>query len=129
LLYATHYPERLFELRNINMVGPTSFDSPPMAERRVWLGAENAFRTLDPELDGKEGVEGFVAESLLTHDLNGDEAALIERIRATGKVDVVDLGLDAAGFKRLGKLIDLGFVESRDPVTADLSFPANQELV
>ena len=41
LLYAKHYPERLYQLRNANIVGPTSHDDPPLRERRCRLAAEN----------------------------------------------------------------------------------------
>ena len=129
LLYATYHPERLYQLRNMNMVGPTSHDAPPIEERKLWAAKENALRTLDPELDGDEGTVGYVAESLQTFKLDPEDVAVLKTLE--GKAFLLGSELLASGVERdrLAKLIDLGFLESRDPATADLHFHREPQMV
>ncbi|MCA9321496.1 MAG: hypothetical protein KDB53_12205, partial [Planctomycetes bacterium] len=123
LLYAAHYPERLYELRAVNIVGPTSHDAPPILERALRVAPESSVLPLVAELDGVAGHRGFVAESLRTFVLDDGDVALMKAVGSGPRrgSDLVSSD-DAAAMGRLARLIDRGFLESDDPASQDIEF-------
>ncbi len=123
LLYAAHAPRRLYALRNVNRVGPTSMDDPPLEERRAWVSKEIH---LEPSPEGS-GVLGYVAESLRTFELDATDRDILLAM-GEGPVLLSELFQHPQAppdlRRRLARLIDRGFIESRDPVSESLALSA-----
>ena len=103
------------------VVGPTSFEGPPMRERFVRSAKENRLMSLD-EPDGPSAIL-LVAQSCTTFDLDAMDVALLQEIGDSGALlgDVFEAFSSTPDIKeRLDRFVDRGYVEMPDPRLAEI---------
>ncbi len=130
LLYGARYPERLYQLRAVAQVGPTSTDEPPVPDRVVRLGRENNILVYE-DSQGQMQRFGYVAESQRDYLLDEIDVAVLERVGSEGKLVAglmaePDAPTDIR--ERIDLMIDRGLLESPDPLSEKARF-RNPELV
>ncbi len=107
--------------RSSAIVGPTSFEAPPVRERIVHTAAENRLMMLDDPDDSVAIL--LVAQSCTTFDLDAIDVALLSEIREEGTLlgTLIDDHADISDIQaRLDRFVDRGYVEMPDPVLAEI---------
>lgn len=124
LLYGAHAPEKLYQLRAVAHVGPTSIDEPAIEKRHARFPAENTLHIFEAP-DGRTVRLGYVAESQRDFELDEVGAEILRRLSGEGMV-LADLMAQADApadiRERLAEMIDRGLIESPDPLSEQAQF-------
>ncbi|HYC76333.1 MAG TPA: radical SAM protein [Planctomycetota bacterium] len=121
LLYAAKDPELLKRIRGAESVGPTSWEDPPLAERRLARAEGLGSTPLPPGPGGARRALVYVAASGEQAELEDADLVLLDLAGDDGRTGAELLSdprapRDAA--RRLADLVDRGFLETKSPVGA-----------
>ncbi|MEZ6196302.1 MAG: radical SAM protein [Planctomycetota bacterium] len=119
LLYGANAPEKLYALRAVAQLGPTSFDAPALEERVARFGRGNTVHVFE-SADGSTVRLGYVADSQRDFPLDEIDVEILRRIGTEGRrlgelFGEPDAPADLRA--RLATMIDRGLIESEDPLS------------
>lgn len=115
LYYAAHNPRGLLRIRGLESVGPTSFESPPIAERTAQIPRENHWIEMSPNEDGSRRGAIYAAGFGEIHDLDGIDLEILASIRR-GQESMAKLIAESPDatdtLRHLERLIDRGCIKT-----------------